>query len=462
MEGEELEAIVREVAGRCEVPGAAVGVWTGGRELAAFHGVTSVENPLAVDASTLFQAGSVGKTYTATAIMRLVDQGHLDLESPARRYVPELRLRDEKVAEAVTVAQLLDHTAGWEGDLFIDTGEGDDAIARYVERMADLEQISPPGAAFAYNNAALSLAGRVIEKVTGGTYEAAIVSLLLEPLGLRRSFLFCNDVMTRRFAVGHTPQPDGSLSVARPWAFPRGGAPSGAVVCTVGDLLAWGRFHLADGVTPDGTRLVSTERMRAMRSPRMDIRGSALGDRVGLGWFLRDLEGLEIVSHDGGTNGQLARLMLVPDRHWAIAIMANAAPGGLELIDEVSRWALRTDLRVTERDPEPAELSAAELEEYVGRYESIALGCSVTSSGGRLRVELFAGGEGQEGGGGEDVTSGLPPLTVALLSGPGDRYIVTDGPAKGVRGYFTRGKDGSVTGVHAGGRLLARRGLSDG
>ena len=67
----------------------------------------------------------------------------------------------------MTVLQLLNHTAGWEGDFFEDTGDGDDALARYVERMANLQQVTPPGSIVSYNNAALSLAGRVIEKVTG-------------------------------------------------------------------------------------------------------------------------------------------------------------------------------------------------------------------------------------------------------------------------------------------------------
>ena len=101
------------------------------------HGVTSVENPLPVDEHTLFQFGSTGKTFTATAIMRLVDQGRVDLDATVRTYLPELTLSDESVAGAVTVLQLLNHTAGWSGDVFDNTGDGDDALARYVELMAD-------------------------------------------------------------------------------------------------------------------------------------------------------------------------------------------------------------------------------------------------------------------------------------------------------------------------------------
>lgn len=141
--------------------------------------------------------------------MRLVEQGRVDLDEPVRTYVPELRLRDEDVSARVTVLQLLNHTAGWAGDLMDDTGDGDDALARYVALMADIEQVTPLGATVSYNNASLSLAGRVIEKVTGQTFEQAIRDLLFEPLGLTNSSFFANEIMTRRFAVGHHLEPDG-------------------------------------------------------------------------------------------------------------------------------------------------------------------------------------------------------------------------------------------------------------
>src|SRR3954467_3679442 len=183
-----LQEKLTELAEALEVPGVAVGVLIDGEEHYAFHGVTSIENPLTVDENTLFQFGSTGKTFTATAMMRLVEQGKVDLDAPVRTYVPELRLKDEEVAQQVTVRQLFNHTAGWEGDLMDNTGDGDDALAKYVERMSKLEQVAPLGSTVSYNNASLSLAGRVIEKVTGQTFEQAIRDLLLEPLGLDHTF----------------------------------------------------------------------------------------------------------------------------------------------------------------------------------------------------------------------------------------------------------------------------------
>ena len=84
--------------------------------------MTNVEHPLPVDADTLFQIGSISKTVTATAAMRLVEAGRLDLDAPLRHYLPELRLADEAVAAAVTAHHLFIHTGGWAGDYFADGG----------------------------------------------------------------------------------------------------------------------------------------------------------------------------------------------------------------------------------------------------------------------------------------------------------------------------------------------------
>src|SRR5437764_11289912 len=95
---EELASQLAEMAGELQVPGVAVGIYHQGAEQYALHGITSIESPMPVDEETLFQFGSTGKTFTATAIMRLVEQGKVDLQAPVRRYFPELKLKDEETA----------------------------------------------------------------------------------------------------------------------------------------------------------------------------------------------------------------------------------------------------------------------------------------------------------------------------------------------------------------------------
>ncbi|HLZ07256.1 MAG TPA: serine hydrolase domain-containing protein, partial [Chloroflexota bacterium] len=247
------------------VPGVAIGILHEGKCKTVGLGVTSVENPLPVDADTLFQIGSISKTFTATAIMRLVEAGKLELDAPLRTFVPKLRLADTTVARRVTLRHVLSHTGGWAGDFFPDTGSGDDALAKAAALVAKLPQLTPLGSVWSYNNAGFYLAGRAIELATGRSYESALQELVLDPLGLKHSFLFPTDVMTRRFAAGHGFA-DGQATVLRPWALARATNPVGGISASVIDVLDYARFHLGDGTAPDGTRLLRPESLAAMRT----------------------------------------------------------------------------------------------------------------------------------------------------------------------------------------------------
>ncbi len=143
-----LDAIGGEARERARVPGVAVGIIHGRNQYTLGSGVTSVEHPLAVNADTLFQIGSVTKTFTATAVMRLVEAGRLELDRPVKTYLPELRLSDAAATADVTLRHLLTHTAGFEGDDFSDPGQGDDALARYVAGMAECRSSRPWASCF--------------------------------------------------------------------------------------------------------------------------------------------------------------------------------------------------------------------------------------------------------------------------------------------------------------------------
>ena len=452
----ELQEFVADKAAELEVPGAAAGVLHDGVEHTAFTGVTNVENPLPVDASTLFQFGSTGKTYTATAIMRLVERGEVDLDAPVRTYVPELRLKDADVAERVTVLQLLNHTAGWQGDSLKDTGDGDDCLERFVASMADLEQVSPLGATVSYNNASLSLAGHVIARVTGTTYEQAIRDLLLDPLGMDQTFFFPNDIMTRRFACGHTRHDDGRQVVSRPWAIPRSSAPAGGMSAPVADQLTWARFHLGDGTAKDGTRVLSEQLLRRMQEPTADMSGSALGEAVGISWLLDEVGGVRTVGHGGTTHGQYSSFTMVPSHGFAVTCLTNGAPGGPQLYEAVTKFALEHYLGVKPVVEVPEARTDEALQEYTGRFETIAAEVTITAADGRLQADIAIKPETlrQLRESGEDVPE-QPPFTLGLLPG-GDRYVVVGGQGDGMKGYFTRDDSGRVDGVHLGGRLASR------
>ena len=195
MSGMTLAALVTAAAEKFAIPGVVVAVWADGTETYAAHGVTSLEDPRPVDENTLYSLGSISKTYTATVMMRLVAQGRVDLDAPVRRYVPELALRNGQWTSEMTVLNLLNHTAGLDWRLIVDTGDGDDALAQFVVRLAELDQLAPPGTRTSYSQAGYNLAGRIIEQVTGLTFERAVETLLLEPLGLSDTLYAMDDIM---------------------------------------------------------------------------------------------------------------------------------------------------------------------------------------------------------------------------------------------------------------------------
>src|SRR5262249_24203296 len=166
-----LDAKIRAGMARYGIPGVAVGVLAQGIEYVKGYGVTNVDYPVPVDGDTLFRIASTTKTFTGTTVMRLVEQGALDLQATVRTYLPGFQTADPSVAARVTLRQLLNHSAGWLGEYYEDTGPGDDALARYAAGMARLPQLTPLGTVFAYNNAAVALAGHVLEVATGKTYE---------------------------------------------------------------------------------------------------------------------------------------------------------------------------------------------------------------------------------------------------------------------------------------------------
>jgi CubicO group peptidase (beta-lactamase class C family) len=447
-----LSDFVEATAKNFNIPGVAVGVWASGKELYTCHGVTSIDNPLPVDQDTLYTLGSISKTYTATALMHLVAEGRVELEVPVRQYVPELRLADEQAAAEVTVLNLLNHTSGLDWDMLIDTGEGDDALALYVTKLAELKLIASPGARASYSQAGYSLLGRVIEKVLGLPYEQAIASLIFEPLGLSHSFFAAQDVMTRRFAVGHNRSEDGTLSVSRVWRGPRCRNPGAGVVSSAADVLRWARFHLGDGRAESGLRVLPALLQR-MKEPTTALRASSLGNAIGIGWFLRDVDGVRIVGHGGSAIGQFAELAIVPERDFAVVSLSNASPDGIPFNQTVVRWVLQTYLGVIDRDLESLPYDEARAREIVGIYENDAMTLTITTDGAELMLETRLKPEVRAA---LETDPGPDPAPSDLGLLPGDEYILTNGEFKGQRGFFTRDETGAVVGVDMAGRLFTR------
>lgn len=432
------QKIVSEMK-RLSIPGAAVGIWHKGREYTAGFGVTSIEHPLLVTPDTLFQVGSVSKTFTGTMLMQLAEQGKIDIDAPVRNIIQDLKLRDENVAKQVTTLHLLTHMGGWVGDYFNDFGNGNDALAKMVKDIAKLPQVMPLGKIWSYNNAGFNIASRLIEVITGKPYEQAAQEMLFDPLGLKMSFFYPSDILfTHRFVAGHYKEGK-KLHVSRPWAIGRAGNGVGGVVSTVKDLLAYARFHMGNG-----NRIIKRKTLEAMRIPQANAGGRG---KIGITWFINKAGPLTRYSHGGATHGQQAAFLFIPEKDFAITILTNSNSGGI-LNNNVINLALEIYFNIKPAMPKPIKISTNELKEYAGSYRIGTEAFDLKIKNNYLMYHhIPLGGFPTPG---TPPGPAMPPMQMAFYDK--DQTIGLDEPMKDALGDFIRDEKGQIEFFRIGGR----------
>jgi CubicO group peptidase (beta-lactamase class C family) len=434
------------------VPGVALGVIDGSSLTIRGFGVTNVEDSIPVNAHTVFPIASISKTFAATAMMRLVEQGKVDLRAPVRTYIPNFRVRDSVVSRDVTVWHLLTHQGGWEGQV-AGPDRGSATLENFVATtLPDLMQVAPPGKAWSYNNAGFSIAGRVIELVTGTSINVAMRDLVFRPLGLEHAGTTAGDFIVNRFAAGHATR-DGKTTLQRPFT-PSTGVTAGGVGLCMTDLLAYARFHLGDGNAANGERVLKHETLELMRTPQAHKQGT--DDDIGLAWHIRKVGPIHTYGHGGTLGGHILLLELVPERNFAIAILTNSNTGW-RLIQDVEREALKSYLGVTyapnqaiahrglvETLPTATVLAKQpDSTPYVGTYLRPNNSYVVRAEGGKLIVadRPNSGGNARE-------------YSIAFFGK--DHAMVVDGQDQGQSVEFVRDDGGKVNWIRVVGRVAVR------
>ena len=447
-----LAALVGVKMKEYHVPGVALGVLRAGQTTIRGFGVRSVNDPQPVTATTVFPLASISKTVTTTAVMRLVEQGQIDLHAPVRRYVPDFRVADDAASRDVTVWHLVTHTSGWEGQLSA-ADKGDETLARFVAGLATNMQLAPPGAAWSYNNAGFAVAGRVIEVVTGKTFSDAIDDLVFRPLGLKLAFTRVGDVVAHWPAIGHVVSPDGTPGMQR--TFTLGSTlPAGGVAMSMDNLLEYARFHLGDGAGADGTRVLTRATLDEMK--KTQLRKQGYDEDMGLAWHLRTVGGVRTAAHGGTFSGHILLLELVPEKNFALAILTNAGTGW-RLIQDVEREALRAyhgasfapnqaighrGLNETLPTATPLATQPA-LTAFIGQYERPMNTVDGREERGQLVVQVRPRNRDADA-----------PMPVSFY-GP-DRAVVIAGSEKHASIEFLRDANGAVQWVRLTGRIARR------
>src|SRR5580704_18376607 len=171
-------ARLHELAEPTSVTGAVLGIWADGQEILVAYGMLNAATRVPVTTDSLFQVGSITKLWTASMIMQLIDEGRLSLDTTVAGVLPGVQLGAKDIGGQVTVAHLLTHTSGIDGDIFTDTGRGDDCVERYVGLLDRASSVFPPGSAYSYCNSGWVVLGRMIEVIDGRSWDAALAERL--------------------------------------------------------------------------------------------------------------------------------------------------------------------------------------------------------------------------------------------------------------------------------------------
>ena len=302
------------------VPGVAFTVASLDATRSCHFGVTHPAHPLEITDETIFQVGSISKVFTGTTIMRLVEDGVLDLDVPVRQWIADLALADSAAARGVTLRHLMHHTGGWHGDYSADTGRGDDALERMRPLLAAAPQRTPLGSHYHYNNLGYVLAGLAIQTATGKPFETVVRDLVLTPLGLDKTAYFPEDLVFERLAAGHLV--GRRRRAVSPYGRPRCRAPNGGVLSCTRDVVRFARMHLAG----DGNRVLEPQSVAEMQTPTVPV--GVDGMHRGLAWSVNRRYGPTLIEHGGATPGFQSGLWLLPENGLAVVVLTNANTGG--------------------------------------------------------------------------------------------------------------------------------------
>jgi CubicO group peptidase (beta-lactamase class C family) len=385
-----LQARIAELLTEYGIPSAAVGVLRHG-ELAQFAvGVQDVPTGAAATTETVYQCGSMTKTWTALAFLQLVDEGRVHLDRPVRSWLPAFRVADPEVSARVTARQLLYHTSGIEEE-FGDPGEDDDVYERMVAAITDAPQVHPLGHTHGYSAAlGYAILARIMEVVDGKRWDAIMKDRLFDPLGLTGTSSRHEQVDQRRAATGHLLRSMDEGPIVTPVDhLPRAFGPGGTITSTVRDVLTMAHVFLDGGKAPNGTPIVSPASLREMMESRVAVPDPYMfGPQWALGLIVCDWRGETVYASDGSTIGQNARLRILPDSGTAIAMLTNGGPR-----EEFTRRAFNEILTgigaaTIPELPEPDPALVLDLSRYEGVYQRPGARYEVTAEGGKLRLTL--------------------------------------------------------------------------
>lgn len=276
-----------------------------------------------VTPQTPFIIGSLSKSFTALAIMQLVEAGKVELDAPVQRYLPWFRVADEQASAQITVRHLLNQTSGLSnktGRSFQGSGDtSDSALEQAVRKLSSAQLTQPVGVTHQYSTINYSVLGLIVQTVTGQSYESYIQETIFDPLEMRHSFTSQTEAQPQGLATGYHYW--FGLPVAVELPYNRGLAPTGYLISSAEDMARYLIAHLNDG-RYDDTTLLSPAGMSEIHSPAVPT--AETDTFYGMGWFVGPVNGLPAIYHQGETFNFHANMILHPDSRWGVVVLMNA------------------------------------------------------------------------------------------------------------------------------------------
>ncbi len=316
----ELETFIRAEQARQGIPGLAIAVvsgdsvvWQKGFGVASAEGGASA--PL-ITPETLFQIGSLTKTFTATAILKTASEGRFDLDRPVGKYVRELN----PCIASITTEQLLRHGGGLkdEPDEYGPHDEG--MLLAYAQTWGTDYCLLPPGTAYSYSNSGFALAGLTLQQALGKPYAELMKELVFEPLGMSRATFSPTVAMSYPFSLGHRKQPDKPAAVVRPVADDARLWPAGEIWTSAAEVARFAIALLNDGKL-GGAQALPAGLFAQLSKPRAEV--PAIEEQYGYGLALGKYRGLSQLGHGGTMPGFSVQLQMIPERRLGVIVLTN-------------------------------------------------------------------------------------------------------------------------------------------
>ena len=323
---ENLDKVLKEYMGKNYIPGLAVGVVYDNEVIyTKGFGVKNIETEEPINEYSLFHMASVSKTFVATGIMQLVEQGKIKLDSNLIEYLPYFELKDERYKK-ITIRQMLNHISGMPDvdDYEWDKPQYDEgALERFVRSVKGDSLLWEPGEKFAYSNNAFEILGDVIAKVSGVSFEDYMKENILNVLHMKESNFLKPLLSKELLTTPHVLDFKNGCRVSEVFPYNRAHGPSSTLCSNVVEMCNYAIANMNEGIFEE-SKILDSQSYSELWREQASTGWGGYASEIGLAWFLGEYKGVKVKSHSGGDTGFRSNLVLFPEIGAAVVMMINS------------------------------------------------------------------------------------------------------------------------------------------